>query len=871
MLRIGSLLVHGMPSTAVTQQDRLKYLGTLVNLESSALVSALGALLNVMQTRGVACSHLAGEDEQVSDAFRGPTHVQMLKEVPLHGGLVLDNATLKGLQIFVNEQHPSNMGIGKAKEGFSIYGMFFSHAQTGMVRHAATARMHAALLCTFCALPTNASSIWGKRLLRSWLLRPIVNAAVINDRQNAVELLVKSPDVLAELKTTLKKIHDVPRLVQRLSFVGKPDLALFRMLSSSLQQLLLLRSTILSLAPDVDSCAITQQVTDEAHAHLSTHVGWGAVSISHKLLAHILPELQACQDLIESVIDFELGADREADMLIRYDVCNELDNLKDVYFGLPDLLTKARIYSCKSMGPANSRETKFNIVLEAELQRVPSFLAQDNTKQLWSIVYLPLCGFVMQISGEPLTDDLLMELSDYTLAMEGHADDGAPSAYYHTDTTRSLNDQVGDVLYKIKDLEGSLCCELSRRLLSYSTQLHLASAVVAELDCLMAFAACASDHNYCRPELSAENVLHIEGGRHPLAELVVSSFIPNATCMPATQPRVHVISGPNASGKSCYIKQVATIAYLAHLGAWVPATSATVGITDRIYTRLVSHQSSLIPQSSFMVDLSQILCMLKSSTERSILVVDEFGKGTCAADGEGLLAAFLNHYTGMQHPPRCLVATHFVELFNTSVLPRSPQLAFYMMDATTASKNDDGLMCDPDHGEWETTFLYRLVQGQQSPSFGIHCAKTLPKTYEVGGVRQAHASYEACASDDGLHVYSRDVSHMQRQAVCSKHCGSNILAPIDAMIIDMVLGARLAAHLAKYYMCGLPGDVLQRAHQVVASQQLGVALPTVPSSDAASTRHDELVQRLRQLNLQSCSWQTSAGILLHDVAGSASK
>ncbi len=219
-------------------------------------------------------------------------------------------------------------------------------------------------------------------------------------------------------------------------------------------------------------------------------------------------------------------------------------------------------------------------------------------------------------------------------------------------------------------LQGTLCTELIRRLLHYAPQLHVASAVVAELDCLMAFAACARNQQYCRPALVADDVLVIEQGRHPLAELVVDVFIPNDTNMTGSQGRVQVITGaaggrcpirptlallgdvcndgptlccrccaglgsalvpfglgpicpnnvcdgvpalrcwccagPNASGKSCYIKQVATIAYMAHLGCFVPAKRAVVGIVDRIFTRLVSQESSKMQHSTFMIDLSQV-------------------------------------------------------------------------------------------------------------------------------------------------------------------------------------------------------------------------------------------------------------------------
>lgn len=235
--------------------------------------------------------------------------------------------------------------------------------------------------------------------------------------------------------------------------------------------------------------------------------------------------------------------------------------------------------------------------------------------------------------------------------------------------------------------QSTLCTELVKRLLQFEAHLRAASLAVAELDCLMGFATVASNNAYCRPQLAPEPVLDIQGGRHPLAEVLVDTYIPNDTCMPADHGRVHVITGPNASGeqsptmrtglcclcertealvggavkklgyvhvrttyqsshsltmatppalpfiphpffpslpssllplpppppsppfpipgKSCYIKSVALIAYLAHLGSFVPATKAVVGLVDRIFTRLVSHENARLQQSTFMVDLSQ--------------------------------------------------------------------------------------------------------------------------------------------------------------------------------------------------------------------------------------------------------------------------
>lgn len=190
-----------------------------------------------------------------------------------------------------------------------------------------------------------------------------------------------------------------------------------------------------------------------------------------------------------------------------------------------------------------------------------------------------------------------------------------------------------------------------------------------------------------------------------LQELLEDRFVPNDTRMgsgggddgggggdgdpsdggggpPAAAGRVHVLTGPNCSGKSVYLKQAALVVFLAHVGSFVPADRAVVGLTDRIFTRLNANDSvtSAVQQSAFMRDLSQLAAMLRHATHRSLLLVDEFGKGTLAADGVGLLCAALSELAGRAPAaPRALVSTHFTEALDPALLPRHPQIEFFTM------------------------------------------------------------------------------------------------------------------------------------------------------------------------------------------------
>eukprot|EP01026_Neomeris_dumetosa_P069295 TRINITY_DN68390_c0_g1_i5.p1 TRINITY_DN68390_c0_g1~~TRINITY_DN68390_c0_g1_i5.p1 ORF type:complete len:389 (+),score=36.89 TRINITY_DN68390_c0_g1_i5:144-1169(+) len=277
-------------------------------------------------------------------------------------------------------------------------------------------------------------------------------------------------------------------------------------------------------------------------------------------------------------------------------------------------------------------------------------------------------------------------------------------------------------------MEGNICTELIRRLEAFGVQLHMACAMAGELDCIIAMADMARENNYCKPTLTKENLIIIKQGRHPLTELLVKNYIPNDTIIYPEESRIHIITGPNLSGKSCYAKQVALIVYLAHIGSYVPADEAMIGITDRIFTRLNSVDSSNNTASSFLTDLTQISSMLRMATSRSLLIVDEFGKGTLAEDGVGLLCGSLQWLSDLHYPPRVLAVTHFTDVLKQDYLPINQNISRFTMAVHVAKDVEGGDESDP--LTQNIVFLYKLVEGIASPSFGIYCAK-------IAGIEEA--------------------------------------------------------------------------------------------------------------------------------------
>lgn len=181
-------------------------------------------------------------------------------------------------------------------------------------------------------------------------------------------------------------------------------------------------------------------------------------------------------------------------------------------------------------------------------------------------------------------------------------------------------------------------------------------------------------------------------------------------------PTMLMLTGPNYSGKSVYLKQIALIVYMAHIGSFVPAEAAFIGITDKILTRIATRETVSHSQSAFMVDLQQVSLALNLATPRSLVVIDEFGKGTSASDGAGLACGIFEYLLdlGPARSPKVLAATHFHEIFESGYLRERPHLQFAHMEIRT----DDTVDTVKD----QIVYLYNLCEGRSNTSFGTHCA-----------------------------------------------------------------------------------------------------------------------------------------------------
>jgi len=270
---------------------------------------------------------------------------------------------------------------------------------------------------------------------------------------------------------------------------------------------------------------------------------------------------------------------------------------------------------------------------------------------------------------------------------------------------------------RIAELESTLFRQVCFQVGMASEQILALASAIANVDVFSSLAEVAVRYSYVRPELTTGNEIVISEGRHPVVErsLLDASFVPNDIRLSNDDAQLIILTGPNMSGKSTYLRQVALIVLLAQVGSFVPATSATIGLVDRIFTRIGAREDITAGQSTFMVEMVETANILNNATPRSLIILDEIGRGTSTYDGLSIaqaVAEYIHNHPGLG--AKTVFATHYHELVElASFLPRVKNF--------NVAVSEEGS---------EVTFLYKIVPGGVDKSYGIHVAKLagLPKT-----------------------------------------------------------------------------------------------------------------------------------------------
>lgn len=651
-----------------------------VNMESRLTVSCAGAVLSYLQRRR-ATAYLPG-DREADALFRIGT-VEMFS---LKDSMFINSDTMSSLQIMSTESHPNAQQHGPAgnqnssggsKEGLSVYGLFHQLAKTSH----------------------------GRLLLRQFFLRPSLNMDVIKERhetiavftdpENAVSLecLVKELAMVKNMRTATtnlrKGINSSPTRQGRGGIATSVWFSLHRFMFSALEI-----SDLLAGMRNAGHLAISSKIAERFDRQQYAAIG----------------------QLIVDTIDFDESKSSRR-TFVKHGVDEELDEARRTYTGIEDMLSEIATHVARD---------------------VPLNLKRDI-----NVLFFPQIGFLISLEKE----------EDTVATYCGPPDEpwekmfsSLSAAYFKNPDMIELDERFGDIYGHILDMELEIVQNLAQRVLECEHLINATSDMCGELDSLVALARGAKQYNLVRPRMTHDNIIKIKQGRHILQELTVPGFIANDTLLVGGQsndgeerrqrmipyqaqidqsqiipdrsrigPSMLMLTGPNYSGKSVYLKQVALIVYMAHIGSFIPATDAKIGLTDKILTRVSTKESVSKIQSSFMIDLQQASVAVAHATRHSLIIIDEFGKGTESYDGAGLAAGVFEHFLQRgDECPKVLGATHFHEIFETGFLAPRPSLAFAHMQVQVDTDAEDV--------ESQVTFLYNLCLERSTSSFGTSCA-----------------------------------------------------------------------------------------------------------------------------------------------------
>ena len=497
----------------------------------------------------------------------------------------------------------------------------------------------------------------GSRLLERWLAAPTLDLAEINRRQTIVGELIAQPSDLAELRGLLNKVRDIPRILGRLqNRLRNP------------RELGGVKDTLAQL-PAINACL------DILDAHLVGQHGGETSKVRQRIT-----DLPPLRDLLTRALADELPNDLQDGNYIRAGYDAELDRLRSL--------------------------TTDNKSWLAELERKEQ--ERSGIKSL-KVRYTSTFGYYIEVTKANLAN--------------------VPADYIRKQTTVSGERYVTEEL-KLKEKEifsaeeKSLARELElfgqlvAAVLDESLALTRTADALAELDVLAGWAVLARDWDYCRPDISDGEQLTIIDGRHPVVEQMLKherlglagsyTFVPNDTALASDDAQIALITGPNMAGKSTYIRQVALITLMAQIGCWTPAKACRIGLVDRIFSRVGASDDLARGNSTFMVEMNETANILNNATDRSLIILDEIGRGTSTYDGLSIAWAVVEHlHRNADRGPRTLFATHYQEL--TQLDKHLPRLRNY----SVAVK------------EWndEIVFVRRVVEGAADRSYGIQVAR----------------------------------------------------------------------------------------------------------------------------------------------------
>jgi DNA mismatch repair protein MutS len=540
----------------------------------------------------------------------------------------------------------------------------------------------------------------GKRLLRAWMLRPSIDSAQIGQRLDAVEVMVKDLVPREELRRSMEGILDLERLLSRVALETANPRDMLT-LAASFAELPAVRATL---------ARFPAERLQALHARCD--------------------ELADLRERITSTLEDEPPITLNEGGVIRAGVDSTLDELRNL-----------------------SRNSKQYIAQIEQRERQRTGIGSLKVK------FNSVFGYYLEISKA----NLHLAPADYERKQTL-----VNAERFTTPELKEYEAKVLDAQEKMVEIERRLFTELRSAIAGEARRIRQTALALAEIDVLAAFAALTAIRNYCRPRFDDSTDIEIVEGRHPVIEQqdlsgVSDRFVPNDLYLNGTTHSVLVITGPNMGGKSTYLRQAALIVLMAQMGSFVPARSARLGLVDRIFTRIGASDNLARGRSTFMVEMTETAAILNTATSRSLILLDEVGRGTSTYDGLAIAWAAIE-YIHANTRAKTLFATHYHELTE-------------LADRLSGVKNFHVSVKESGGG---IVFLRKVAEGSADKSYGIEVAKLAGLPVEV-----IHRAREVLAEHESAERSA--VTHLAKDK--TKGSGTTqltIFTPLSQKIVDRI-------------------------------------------------------------------------------------
>lgn len=494
------------------------------------------------------------------------------------------------------------------------------------------------------------STAMGGRMLRKYVEEPLVNKQRIEKRLNVIEELKDDFMLREDLIETLKNVYDMERICGKIAFEKVTPKEMIH-LKNSIEKLPKLKNIIKS----------------------------SSAEILKKYISN-MDDLNDIYDLIDSAILEEPSITIKDGNIIKSEFNDELNSLRDISKNGAFMIKEIENREKQKTG-VKSLKVGFNKVFGYYIEITKANLANANIDETY-------------IRKQTLSN----------------------AERYITSELKEIEDKILNAEDKIKNLEYEIFTNIRNNIYQNIDRIQSVAKIIANIDVFVSLATVAYINNYIKPIINENNKLDIKNGRHPVVESIVGeeNFVPNDTYLNQGENIINIITGPNMAGKSTYMRQTAVIALMAHIGSFVPVEYANIPILDRIFTRVGASDDLSQGQSTFMVEMNEVSQILKNATDKSLVILDEIGRGTSTYDGISLAWSIVEY---IQANIKCktLFATHYHELVELE-----EEFSDVKNYSVAVQENNNGIV-----------FLRKIIEGGADKSYGIYVAELAKLPQEV--------------------------------------------------------------------------------------------------------------------------------------------